>query len=173
MRRVLAISATVALALGAAVPTGVALAGGPITTTYPSVTCFVDWEPEFRFAGLEGQTGHHAAVITNELWIYDTAWHMVGTEVDSVQDEANYRTGTELFRGSFVIESTLGDFTGTFVWTENRSGARGHATGHATDGSGSLLKWDAGVIDPTATGVPSCASEREVYDLTSLEVIQP
>jgi hypothetical protein len=173
MRRSLAIAVAVALALGLAVPTRVALAGGPITTTYVSVTCFVDWEPEFRFAGLDGQTGHHHAVITNELWVYDTAWHLVGSEVDTVQDESNYRTGTELFRGSFAIESTLGDFTGTFTWTENRSGARGHANGHATDGSGLLLRWEAGVIDPTATGVPSCAAEREVYNLTSLEVIQP
>lgn len=174
MRRALASSVAVALALVVLVPANVTGASGPVTTRYVSVTCFVAWDdPVFRFAGKDGQTGHHGAVFTNELWIYDTAWHKVGTEVDTVQAEANYRTGTELFRGDFVIDSTLGDFAGTFVWVENPSGARGHANGRATDGSGLLLKWEAGVVDPTATGVPSCAAVREVYNLTSLEVILP
>ena len=173
MRRILALSAALGLALAAIGP-GIAAASTPQTTTYVSVTCFVDWQPEFRFAGLDDQTGHHAAVITNELWVYDGSWRMVGTEVDTVRDEANYRTGTELFRGTFVIDSQLGDFSGSFVWNESPTGrAAGGGVGHATDGSGLLMKWTAGVVDPTESGVPECAAVRDVYNLTSLQVIRP
>jgi hypothetical protein len=175
MRRILAMSAAVGIALAVLAPASAAGAGRPVTNTYVSVTCFVDWsDPVFRNAGLDGQTEHDSAVITNELWVYDTAgWRMVGTEIDTVRDQTNYRTGVELFRGTFTVESTLGDFAGTFMWTENPSGAGGHGDGHAIDGSGLLWKSTAGVIDPTASGVPACAAEREVYNLTRLAVIRP
>ena len=174
MRRILALSVALGLALTIIGPAAMTAAAPPRTTTYVSITCFVDWQPEFRFAGRDDQTGHHSAVITNELWVYDTDWHRVGTEIDTVRDQANSRTGTELFRGAFVITGELGAFDGTFVWTESPTGrAAGGGVGRAVDGSGHLLRWTAGVVDPAATGVPECAAVREVYNLTRLEITEP
>ncbi len=175
MRRMLALSAVVGLVLALVAPPLAVGAREPVTTTFVSVTCFVDWsDPHFRNAGRGGQTEHDSAIITNQLWVYGASgWEAIGTEIDTVRDETNYFAGVELFRGTFVVESSLGAFAGTFMWIESPSGAGGHGNGHATDGSGLLWKSTAGVIDPTATGVPACAAEREVYNLTRLEVILP
>ncbi len=175
MRRMFGLSAVVGLVLAVVAPPSVVQAREPDTTTYVAVTCFVDWaHPHFRFAGHDDQTEHDSAVIMNELWVYGASgWQLVGTEVDSVKDQTNYRTAVELFRGTFVVESSLGDFAGAFVWNENPSGAWGHGNGHATDGSGLLWKSTAGVVDPAATGVPACAAQRDVYNLTRLELIKP
>lgn len=161
--------------IGALVLAAPVAAAGRTTTTYVSVGCWVGWDdPYWRPTGLDGQVEHDGAVITYELWVHDAGgWRSVGTEVDTVMDESNARTGGSLFRGSFVVTSSLGNFTGSFVWQNRSSGGWGQGVGRATDGSGLLWKATPGVVDPTGTGVPPCAVEREVYNLTRLELIAP
>ena len=174
MRRILAFAATLALTMIVATPSATA-AASRTATSYVSVGCWVGWEnPYWRPTGLDGQVEHDGAVITYDLWVHDASgWRSVGTEVDTVMDESNARTGVELFRGSFIVTSSLGNFAGTFVWQENKWSAWGHGQGIATDGSGLLWKATPGVIDPETTGVPDCALDRAVYNLTLLELIKP
>jgi hypothetical protein len=88
-------------------------------------------------------------------------------------DESNAAAGTELYRGSFVVTSALGDFTGSFVWIEDRGHVGGHGDGRSTDGSGLLWKSTPNVVDPATTGgVPACA-DRELYNLTELVIVAP
>jgi hypothetical protein len=160
---------------GLVLPAQVAAAGGT-TTTYATVGCWLGMgdDVSWRNTGLDGQVAHIRAVLMYEMWVYDAAgWRAVGTEVDTVMDESNSAAGVELFRGSFVITSTLGDFAGTFVWHDRPSTGWGHGVGRATDGSGLLWRTTPGVVDPAATGVPGCAMDREIHNLTRLELIAP
>lgn len=174
MRRVLVSSVIAAMVAVLAFAPAVATAR-PTTTSYPSVTCWVGWEyPTWRFTGHNGQVEHDSAVITTELWVYTAgAWQSVGTQVETVRVVTNYVGGSHLYRGSFVVTSTLGDFAGSFVWVANRGYTGGQGNAVATDGSGQLWKQTPNAVDPSTTGVPACATEREIYNLMLVEITKP
>jgi hypothetical protein len=175
MHRVL-LSSIIGMLAAVLVLTPASAAAHRTVTTYAAVGCWVGWEdPYWRPTGRDGQVEHDGAVITTELWVYDgVAWTDVGTEVDTVMDESNAAAGTELYRGSFVVTSTLGDFAGSLVWIDNRGHTDGHGVGRSTDGSGLLWKSTPNVVDPATTGgVPSCAEDREFYNLTELVIVAP
>ncbi len=173
MRRILAFAAILGLAAALGLPPGHAAAATGTTRTYAMLTCFVDWShPYWRPAGLNGQTEHDGAVITNAMYVNDgSGWVNAGYEVDTVRDESNSRAGTEIFRGSFELTSgALGDFTGSFVWLENGGGARGYSVGRST--TGALWKADLGVLDPAPYApLPACAADNEVSKLAAVEIV--
>ena len=139
MRRVLVASLVAAIVAILAFAPAVATAH-PTTTSYPSVTCWIGWDnPYMRFTGHNGQVEHDSAAITTELWIYTGGeWRSVGTQVETVKVVTNVVGGSHLYRGSFTVTSTLGDFAGTFMWVANRGFTGGQGNAVATDGSGQL-----------------------------------
>ncbi len=172
---------TIALVLGAlgvlvSPPAAAYGAGGsPTAITYATVACGTGWaDPSFWNTGHDGQIEHASAVLYSDVYAYDGGqWRFAGTEADAAWDVYNAPRGVEVFRGKFTFTSAwLGDFAGTFLWTENGGGSGGLSVGRSPDG----VLWNAlpGALDPAPyEPLPDCAAYRDPWNLTLLELTQP
>ncbi len=179
MRRILALSWLLALAMGLVLPTSSApvLASSATSTTYVFGGCFTDFsDVAFWDVGKDGKIEYTTATIQQDSYFYlDGHWQLVGTEIDRVMDVTNYAQGNEIFRGTFNLHSTvIGDFAGSFVWLENASGIGGPSIGRATDGSGRLWKATLGIVDPASyLPLPDCMTGGEPVTLNLAQIVTP
>ncbi len=167
-RRTLFMVAAGALALGTA--TTVA-AAPPRSTTIVFGECWAGMSDDsYRETGILGQVEHAAGVIEWDVWAYDAdagAWSWAGTDVNPSWDVYNARTGNEVFGGTFnLTSSVLGDFSGSFIWHENRGEIGGHSEGISTDGAGVLWKASLGIVNTAPyLPLPQCLADQEVTSL--------